>query len=187
VHIRVESGDGVADGSGLGLSIVHTIVHQLRGHVVLGEPRNAHCSFTVFLPSVELETSGPTNREDRTQNLLIVESDQVLADAVRRNAELHDMHVNHVASVDAARIILTQPDDRPDTLVVGNLRDPIDMLAVLEQAKRRPGIRTVLCSRRNLRNLLASQECIDVILEQPVDDELFASTLNESPSKAETA
>jgi len=175
------------DGSGLGLSIVHTIVHQLRGHVVLGEPRNAHCSFTVFLPSVELETSRSLDREGRVHNLLVVESDQVLADAVRRNAGLHDMHVNHVTSVDAARIILTQPDDRPDTLVVGNLRDPIDMLTVLEQAKRRPGIRTVLCCRRSLRNLLASQECIDVTLEQPVDDELFASTLRDRRSGAVSA
>jgi signal transduction histidine kinase len=166
-------------GSGLGLSIVHTLVHQLRGHIVLGESRPAHCTFTVLIPAVQLDVSGPLGtKESPRRHVLAIESDHVLAESFRSNPILHDLHINRVTSAEAAAVILQQPDRTPDTVIIGNLASPIDVVAIIDAAEacKRP-CRVVLCARRSQRAILASLDGIDTFIDQPVDADIFASVL----------
>ncbi len=166
-------------GSGLGLSIVHTLVHQLRGHIVLGESRTAHCSFTVMLPAVQLDVSGPLGtKESPRQHVLAVENDHVLAECFRSNSVLHDLHINRVTSAEAAAVILQQPNQMPDTVVIGNLTNPIDAVAIIDAAKSAGrACRVILCARRSQRVILASLDGIETFVDQPVDADIFASIM----------
>lgn len=165
-------------GSGLGLSIVHALVHQLRGHIVLGDTRQAHCSFTVLLPAVHLDVSGPLIPGDQgLPHLLIVESDQVIVESIRADKSLHRLHINCVSSADAAEVILRQPDRRPDTVVIGNMHNPIDVVNIIKSAKSAGNTRVLLCSKRQQRAILQTVDGIDSILDQPVDRDIFASAL----------
>lgn len=166
-------------GSGLGLSIVHTLVHQLRGHIVLGDAQRSHCSFSVMLPAVQLEVSdGMKAAKGASRRVLVVESDQQLANAIRRNPALHDFHIDHVSSVDAGRVILRHAERELETVLVGDMADPLDVVAIVEAARSsRSRPRVVLCARRQLRSVLANLDGIDQFLEHPVDADVLAATL----------
>lgn len=170
-------------GSGLGLSIVHTLVHQLHGHVVLGDARRAHCSFTILLPTVQLDVSdGMNSGNGPARYMLVVESDQQLADSIRSNPALHALHINHVSSVDAAEVVLQQQERTPEKVFIGRMQNPLDVVAIVNAAAlAEPPAEVILCAPRQQRAILASLGGIDRFLDRPVDVEELAAVMLHHP------
>jgi signal transduction histidine kinase len=164
-------------GSGLGLSIVHSLVHQLGGHITLDDLPQGGCTFTVMLPAVQIDV-GSSRLPDPALNsrLLVVENDDRIAAAFRQSEPLQQLRPNHVGSYDAAQIFMRQDEHRPVLIVIGNLPDAIDAAAIVADA-RDNGINVIMCARRSQRAMLASLQGIDVFLDQPVDIDLFSSAL----------
>jgi len=169
-------------GSGLGLSVVHTIVHQLGGHIVLQS--GPGCTFTVLLPAVPADLLAiPTPPVNDQLRVLIVESDQVIATRFRRNKALYGVHVNCVSSVDAATVFFRQPGIHLDAVLIGNMQSPLDVIAVAEMAHDRldSPVRVIHCSNSEQHSIVANIDAIDVFLDQPVDDPTLAAAVLDMP------
>jgi hypothetical protein len=167
-------------GSGLGLSIVHAIVHQLGGHIALNAPGGSFSTCIVMLPAVQLEISGSLiSTKAATRNVLIVESDMRIANHFHQNTRLHRMHVNRVSSVDAAAVILQQRDKPLDAVLIGNMPSPIDIVSVASMAHSgaRPDLQVILYARQSLQSVVARLETIDVFLNEPIDDDILPGLL----------
>ncbi len=169
-------------GSGLGLSVVHTIVHQLGGHIVLQSGRG--CTFSVLLPAAQADLFAiPTPPANDQVRVLIVESDQVIATRFRQNKALYGVHVNCVSSVDAATVFFRQPGIHLDAVLIGNMQSPLDVIAVAEMAHDRldSPVRVIHCSDSEQHSIVANIDAIDVFLEQPVDDPTLAAAVLDMP------
>lgn len=165
-------------GSGLGLSIVHALVHQLQGHILLDTSPEGHCRFTVLLPSVQLEARPEPGGSSQQQHkkVLIIEEDRRIAEVFNEVPPLRQLRSNHVSSYDAALIFLQQDEQQPELVIIGNLANPVDVAALVAEARSR-GIRVVMCSHRAQKSVLAALKGIDVFLDQPVNTDLFASVV----------
>mgnify|MGYP002621854237 CR=1 FL=1 len=165
-------------GSGLGLSIVHTLVHQLRGHIVLSEPQRAHCSFTVLLPALHLDAPArPAAAAQADRRLLVVESSRAVAEAFQRNRALHALSVSRVTSAEAAAVVLRQADGATGTVIIGAMPNPLDVVAIVEAARAAGDLRVILCAPRPLRRQLATLDGIDSYLDQPIEDAGFVASV----------
>jgi CheY-like chemotaxis protein len=77
----------VGEGTGLGLSVVHGIVHQHEGYIFAESEAGSGSKFTVYLPMVEAELSGEDLTEhpvsSGTERVLFVDDEELLAEMGR--------------------------------------------------------------------------------------------------------
>ncbi len=169
-------------GSGLGLSVVHTIVHQLGGHIVLQS--GPGCTFSVLLPAAQADLFAiPSPAVNDRFRVLIIESDHVIANQFRRNKALYGVHVNCVSSVDAATVFLRQSGIRLDAVLIGNMQSPIDVITVAQLAHSSldAPVRVIHCSNSEQHSIVANIDAIDVFLDQPFDDATLAAVVLNTP------
>jgi CheY-like chemotaxis protein len=77
----------VGEGTGLGLSVVHGIVHQHEGYIFAESEAGLGSTFTVYLPMVQAELSGEDLTEQQvpsgTERVLFVDDEELLAEMGR--------------------------------------------------------------------------------------------------------
>jgi len=64
---------GVGKGSGMGLSMVHGIVHDHRGHIMVETKPDESTTFTLLFPAIELEVKN-VNKDDSDTNIRTIQN-----------------------------------------------------------------------------------------------------------------
>jgi PAS domain S-box-containing protein len=138
-------------GTGLGLSVVHGIIHEHGGHIAVESSPGAGTTFTVLLPlaepgEVRLETikSETPNGQGR---ILFVDDEA----AVRRMAEklllrLGYELVEQARSIDALRLFREQPDAFDLVVTDYSMPDMTGDVLASELRRIRPDIPIIICT-----------------------------------------
>ena len=96
----------VGQGSGLGLSVVHGIVHEHKGHIRVSNRNKGGARFTVFLPTQHIPLPTPIGR-----NILLIEDDPSVAAYLTTFLDEHNFATT-VAGLpnDALQTFMANPD-----------------------------------------------------------------------------
>lgn len=110
-------------GMGLGLAMVHGIVHDAGGRVLVQSVVGRGSSFTILLPRTlapaavaEPETEG-ANRPGHLHTVLVVDDEPSLRTVARRILERHGYRVIEAASGDEALPVIADPSVQFDVLL----------------------------------------------------------------------
>lgn len=120
-------GQGV--GTGLGLSVVHGIVHSHGGTVQVESLPGRGATFSVFLPvSDEIERTSPANSislPGGTERVLVVDDEPALAKAMSLMLQKLGYEVTvKTSGAEALKAVLEQPEDQRFDLVITDLTMP---------------------------------------------------------------
>ncbi|MEQ8234797.1 MAG: ATP-binding protein [Gammaproteobacteria bacterium] len=190
----VSAGDGTA-GSGLGLAVVHGLVHQHGGHVCVTEPPGGGTRIEVWLPPGGTTTVNPctpfTGTSGDARHVLLVDDDTHAAAALGTVLGTAGYRVTHVTDATAALAHLGDTTRACDILV-SNWRLSADAdehgagagLDGMGLAARgrllRPALRTVLLDHAGGRTHDAARGAgVTAVLAAPVDAEQLLRLLGD--------
>jgi two-component system, cell cycle sensor histidine kinase and response regulator CckA len=110
-------------GSGLGLAVVHGIVKQLGGAVLVESERERGTVFSVYLPKTEATAEAieagtqPARSSVGHETILLVEDEPSVRSLARRVLERHGYRVSDVDSGEAALAMIEKASRLPDLLI----------------------------------------------------------------------
>ncbi|MFA7270820.1 MAG: response regulator [Sterolibacterium sp.] len=175
----------IGKGSGLGLSVIHGIVHSARGHVHVSSSPGIGTQFDVYLPSAPTDMApegtpsffARLHQQVKGHLLVIDDEPSILAFETEL---LESIGCQVVATSDTAvAISLLEKDPLPFDLVV--LDQSMSNMTMLEKAmNRHPALPIVICSGyvKYIGSNAAIQRNIR-FLQKPVSGELLANTVEE--------
>ncbi len=142
------------EGTGLGLAVVHGIVHQYGGHISVYSEPGQGTTFHVYLPLVETEAGGAEAAVDgglplarNHERILVVDDEPVITSMLRNMLEYLGYRVTALTDArEAARLLREQPGDF--NLLITDMTMP--HLTGAELAKQalaaEPSPRVILCT-----------------------------------------
>ena len=85
----------VGEGTGMGLAVLHGIIHDCGGHILVNSQLGEGSRFTVLLPGIATtpikKSSTPDDHQSKT--IVVVDDDQLVADMVYRVLQQQGYHV----------------------------------------------------------------------------------------------
>ncbi|MCU4675582.1 PAS domain S-box protein [Catenovulum sp. 2E275] len=172
---------GLGEGTGMGLSIVHGIVHQLGGHIqVESEPMKGSC-FELFLPFKPLKYVVKTNDSSFSKdypevvhsqsNIFIIDDEEAIAKLIAKKLTLKGYQAQFLCDSEQAYQYLANTKDKVDLIITDQT---MPNLSGLELAKKlfAKGINlpVILCTgySANVNEVTARAAGIYAYLEKPI-------------------
>jgi CheY-like chemotaxis protein len=173
-------------GTGMGLSMVHGIVHEHRGHVVVESEPGHGCVFRVLLPAHDAEPSetaaAPLRDGDRrllVGRVLLVDDEPSVLAVMREILVSWGLEVEACASAEAAERAFALEPMRFDLLVTDHTMPLVTGIELAEHLRgRRPDLPWLLCSGYADTATVARTKALGVhsVLRKPIErDELRAA------------
>ncbi|MDO8905601.1 PAS domain S-box protein [Hydrogenophaga sp.] len=144
-------------GSGMGLAMVHGIVHDHGGHVMVRRREGGGSVFSVMLPltspslavlpAVPGQLAAPAQRPLLSGRVLLVEDDAMVGDYLVEQLQSWGLHVELQCDPAKARAWLEDPAKQMDLLITDQTMPGLTGLQLAEVAHRqRPGLPVLLVS-----------------------------------------
>ncbi len=173
-------------GSGMGLSMVHGIVHEHRGHIVVEPESGQGCVFRVLLPVHDAlpaeKEAGPTRRGARASlagRVLLVDDEPSVLAVMRETLKSWGLQVEACVSAEAAERAFEHDPAGFDLLVTDHAMPLTSGLQLAERLRqRRPDLPWLLCTGYAETSTVAQAEALGAgaILRKPIErDELRAA------------
>jgi PAS domain S-box-containing protein len=191
-------------GTGMGLAIVHGIVHEHGGHVLLESARGRGARFRVLLPAAPAATrTGASTAAGDDQSarpepiaagsVLVVDDEETVAQFMRELLESWGLHAEYVTRADAAVALVEADPERFDAVVTDQA---MPRMSGLELVRRLNGLRPglpVVVHTGNVDAMPALGEGAVrpyAVLQKPVDParlrEVLAACLAAGAQRAST-
>lgn len=169
------------EGTGMGLAIVHGIVHQANAHIVVNSQPDSGCEFGIYWPLIERRTlPAAQNKSEQMLNLplnkekhvLIVDDEATIANLLDEVLKRQGLTTTVCYdSVQALSVFTEQKDDID--LVITDQTMPIITGVELANAmlESKPELPIVICSgySKDVNETLAKQKGVRAFLGKPID------------------
>jgi PAS domain S-box-containing protein len=141
-------------GTGMGLSMVHGIVHEHRGHIVVESEPGLGCTFRILLPPHADSPVGPDRvskqrprRAPLAGRVLLVDDEPSVLAVMREILLSFGLQVEACASADAAEQLFAQDPGGYDLLVTDHAMPTATGIELAERLReRRPDLCWMLCT-----------------------------------------
>jgi len=174
------------DGPGMGLSVIHGIVHQHRGHICVNSIVGKGATFELYFPAikniniVKSKAKNPSARViSSKQNILVVDDEKPVADYLGEYLKLHGYHTTvFTNSLDALKLVKSDPD--LFDLLITDLTMP--HLTGIELAKEcnklSKKLSVIVCSGNNdLNTDYNTVSSIKEVISKPFEGSLLLETV----------
>ncbi len=163
-------------GTGLGLSVVHGIVKNYGGGILLGSEPGKGTSVQICLPRIAPEAEDKTEAKDipvrtGTERILLVDDEEPITNMLRQMAERLGYQVTtHCNSTDALEAFRSAPDNFDIVITDMTMPDMTGDRLLLELKNIRSDIPIILCTgfSGKIANRKASEIGVDRILMKPI-------------------
>lgn len=181
----------IGEGTGMGLSVVHGILHKHSSHIMVETEKDIGTQFHILIPpylgqqtpQVETNTELPDIQGSiKNARILIVDDEQAVAEYLHDLLEEYNFRATvTTSSKDAVELIQTQLD-KFDLIITDQTMPGIsgtDMIRIIHNLN--PGFPVILCSGYN--DKIDKQQAIEMgfikYLEKPINSQLLIHTLND--------
>jgi PAS domain S-box-containing protein len=178
----------VGRGSGMGLSTVHGVIHEHRGHLLVDTRRGAGTTFRVLFPPAASESEAPMQPDTAADSdsltetpnsarLLVVDDEVSVREFLRDLLENRGFNVTTAADGREALSLLTQAPERFDLVISDQIMPRLTGVGMTRQLRER-GILTpvLLCTgfSEGISETQAREAGVESILRKPLEPaELF--------------
>lgn len=170
---------GTGQGSGMGLAMVHGIVHEYGGHIQVSDHHPHGTVFRIFLPVMPHtgESALPvhTSRSPETQlcgRVLLVDDDALAGDFMADQLMEWGLEVRHFANPVEAQAFWNSQPDQWDVLILDQVMPGKTGLQLAEEMLAlHPGLPIILYSgySEKLNPVTVRRYGIKALLQKPVD------------------
>ena len=173
-------------GSGMGLSMVHGIVHEHRGHVIVESDPGRGCMFRILLPEHDAapervgdEIARRVERRPLAGRVLLVDDEPSVLAVMGETLASWGLHVDSCDSAEAAERTFDAADVPFDLLVTDHAMPRVTGIELAERLRtRRPQLRWLLCTGFADATSVARARALGAraVLRKPIErDELRAA------------
>jgi CheY-like chemotaxis protein len=147
---------GVGKGTGMGLSVVHGLVHSLGGHITIETSTDAGSAINILLPlatSSAVDKSGlPIQAAQPLKSLnsiriMVVDDEEMMSAMLHEFLTMHGAQITSFMSpLDALQAFKQQPDE-VDMVITDETMPGLSGIHLAEQMlKLKPGLPIILCT-----------------------------------------
>jgi PAS domain S-box-containing protein len=156
----------VGQGSGMGLSVVHGIVHEFGGHILV-ESDSGGSKFRMLFPRPQRTgAAAPPLMQGHGEHILVVDDEAAVADMLGEILRSHGYSAE--VATDSRQALTRLQREGVDLLLTDLFMPQIDGVALAQKAQQqRPGLPVVMLSGQAA--LLASDGLQWPVLAKPVD------------------
>jgi CheY-like chemotaxis protein len=141
-------------GSGMGLSMVHGIVHESEGHVLVDTAMDQGTTFRILLPPHAVHAAreapirvGRSMRTPLSGRVLVVDDEPSALSVLRETLTSWGLDVDACASADLAEQQFTERAEGYDLVVTDHAMPLVSGIELAERLRRRqPELRWLLCT-----------------------------------------
>lgn len=179
----------VGEGTGLGLAMVHGIVEEHKGVILVdSQPGTGSSTFHIYLPitgkgeaKTEIEEA-PGHVFSGNERILFVDDEKSLADLGKEMLEDYGYDVESVTNPDVALATFKENHEKFDMVITDYLMPEMagDKLAI-KILEIRPEIPIIMCTgfNKNLSSGIVKQAGIKKLITKPLELENFVKTIRE--------
>ncbi len=175
-------------GTGLGLAVVHGIVHGHGGHITVKSEPGKGTEFQVYFPEErrEVPAVSPSEEKDslgpygRGENILVVDDEEPLVRLLERTLDRMGFSVQGFTATDKVLQVVKQQRPEVDLLIVDYDMPGMNGLELVrEMRKLYPELPVILCTgyEDRVRKLDWQQVGINEVLQKPVTSRELADVL----------
>ncbi|MDH5600160.1 MAG: PAS domain S-box protein [Gammaproteobacteria bacterium] len=182
---------GVGKGTGMGLSVVHGILHKHHSHIIVESEINLGSSFHILIPpfNASTENNKPddikekiTVDDGKQKNILVVDDEESIAVFLKSLLTTYNYRVTYTtSSKDAVKLFTTSPNDF-DLIITDQTMPELSGTEMIKQIfDIKPDIPVILCSgySENINMDSALEMGCATYLEKPVKGKTLLKTLHE--------
>ena len=183
----------VDKGTGMGLSMVHGIVHEHGGHILVESTINKGTVFHVLLPIQEntietgslhnINTIEKTVKNNNSANILVVDDDKSVGLFLAELLEMKGYNVTYESSSDIALKLFNDNPKDFDVLITDQAMPSMTGIQLTKKLRMLlPELPIILCTgySENLDEESAKQEGVTGYLTKPIDANQLCTLLKES-------
>jgi len=140
----------IGKGTGMGLSMVHGIIHDHRGHIQVSTS-DSGTTFTIYLPTAEAHyptaLAEPRQTNDAPAHIAVIDDEPLLVEFLEQLLIFNGYQVSGFSDPEVALNALTQQNLACDLVITDRIMPGIDGIELASRLKQqRPELPLLLCS-----------------------------------------
>lgn len=181
----------VDKGTGMGLSMVHGIIHEHGGHILVESTVNQGTTFRILLPVPEniaeleqtriVDAAGKSEQNINSANILVVDDDKSVGLFIAELLEMKGYSITFESSSETALRMFSDFPEKFDALITDQTMPGMTGIQLTQKLLAlRPELPVILCTgySENIDEGIAIQQGVKVYLKKPIDTGLLLSSLH---------
>jgi PAS domain S-box-containing protein len=176
----------VGSGTGMGLSMVHGIVHNHNGHILVKSEEQVGTEFKILIPLIDASDaeaeSGDTLGNHRSAHILVVDDEESVARFIQAMLDTQGHRVTIKSNSPQALEYFQQHADQIDMIFTDQTMPGMSGLELAEQVlKIKPDLPIILATgySHKISEQMAEEAGIKAFLKKPFDTQLLVEKVTE--------
>ena len=185
----------IGEGSGMGLSIVHGLVHASNGHITVSTRKNEGTTVSFFLPQVKSEKTNPASHRELKRDsiprlddlrIMVVEDEQIILANLNMLLTKCGARVNAYYLPEEALAYFEQEYQNINLVITDESMPRLSGLDLSQKMlKIRPDLPIILCTgySKHIVQKVAHKTGIAAFLNKPIEFRKLVQIINEVTKK----
>ena len=170
----------VNQGTGMGLAMIHGIVHDCHGHIMVSSELGSGACFSIALPPRQQAVSLITNqKDDNAKTIVLVDDDELVADMVYRVLKQQGYHVQSFNSPLAALTEFDASGEGWDLLITDQKMPDLTGVELIQKIHQKRQDLPVILHTGYRHDIQSPTDATNwVVLEKPVEQKRLLRTID---------
>ncbi|MFW2373385.1 MAG: response regulator [Gammaproteobacteria bacterium] len=187
----------VGKGTGMGLSMVHGIIHSWNGHILVDSSQETGTIMRLLIPAAskqgttqpdisnidnKLSTKTVSKKLNNCHNIMVIDDEVSIGSFLQELLEINNFCVDYFSDPKQALTKFRQNPEQYDLIITDQSMPGITGLQLIQQiAILHPDIPVILCTgySEHIDENIVVQKTADICLQKPLDTKQLISSIND--------